>query len=91
MAQRYIPTLNVSQTDVSSGVYETGVIEKDGAHGSDLLSGTYPIRVIAYKADAPLAVSTTAMGNDSLNCTVELHIGEREIIGQGTFGYGILN
>jgi len=88
MAQRYIPTLNVSQTDVSSGVYETGVIEKDGPSGSDLLSGTYPIKVTAYKADVPLAVSTTGMGNNSLNYTVELHIGEREKIGQGTFGYG---
>jgi hypothetical protein len=74
MSQQYI-----SQTDVS----------EDGApHGSDLLSGSHPIKVIVYKADTPLPVLTTGIRN---NYTVELHIGEREKIGQGTFGYRILN
>ncbi len=85
MSQRYISTLDVSQTDVSADVHEkTGVIEGGGAPGSDLLSGSYPIKVIAYKADTPLPALTTGIRN---NYTVELHIGEREKIGQGTFGY----
>jgi hypothetical protein len=78
MSQRYILTSNVSETDVSDGIIEGG-----GRYGSDLLSGSHPIKVIAYKADSPLPLSTMGVGNS----TVELHIGEREIIGQGTFGY----
>ncbi len=74
MSQRYILT---TQTDVSDG---------GGRRGSDLLGGSYPIRVIAYKADSPLPLSAMGMGSNSLNHSVELHIGEREKIGQGTFG-----
>ncbi len=74
MSQRYI-----SQTDVSADVQQSD----GGPPGSDLLSGSYPIKVIAYKVDTPLPVLTTGIGN----YTVELHIGEREKIGQGTFGY----
>ncbi|CAF0943982.1 unnamed protein product [Adineta steineri] len=68
----------MSQTDMS-----TDVIEKNN---SDLLSGTYPIKVMAYKVDTPLSISTLGNGNNSMNYTIELHIGEREKIGQGTFG-----
>jgi hypothetical protein len=82
MAQRYISTPNVSQTGV-----HTGIIEEGGRCGNDLLSGSHPIKVIAYKADAPLTVLTTGIDNNSLNYTVELYIGEREKVGQGTFGY----
>jgi hypothetical protein len=89
MSQRYISTLNVSQIDVSTSVQETGVIDGGGARGSDLLSGSYPIKVVAYKAEAPVPTSTTSIGNTSVNYTIELHIGEREKIGQGTFGYRI--
>ncbi|CAF4448015.1 unnamed protein product, partial [Adineta steineri] len=73
ISQRYI-----SQIDMS-----TDVIEKNN---SDLLSGTYPIKVMAYKVDTPLSISTMGNGNNALNYTIELHIGEREKIGQGTFG-----
>jgi hypothetical protein len=84
MLQRYISKSNVSQTDVSANVHEAGVIEGGGPRGSDLLNGSYPIKVLAYKADTPLPVLPTGISN---NYTIELHIGEREKIGQGTFGY----
>ncbi len=73
MAQRY-----VSQLDISTNVQETGVID------NDLLSGSHPIKVTAYKAETTLPALSAGAGN---NDTVELHIGEREKIGQGTFGY----
>ena len=87
MSQRYITTLDVSQTDVSASTHETNGMERDRAHGNDLLNGTHPIKVMAYKVDTPLPISTMSMGNQLLNYAVELHIGEREQIGQGTFGY----
>lgn len=65
MSQRYITTLDVSQTDASADVY--------------------PNKVMVYKVDTPLSGLTIG------NSTVELHIGEREIIGQGTFGYWIFS
>ncbi|CAF0949074.1 unnamed protein product [Adineta ricciae] len=74
MAQRYILT-----TDESA-------VEKDESHGSDLLSGIHPIKVMAYKANTPVTTSTEASANSLSNSAVELHIGEREKVGQGTFG-----
>ena len=73
MAQRY-----VSQLDVTTDVQETSVTE------SDLLSGSHPIKVTAYSAETVLPASAAGAGN---NYAVELFIGEREKIGQGTFGY----
>lgn len=80
MSQRY-----VSQFDVSTDVHETDndVVDNDKTHGNDLLAGSQPIRVIAYRAETPLSTVSTGTSN----YTVELHIGEREKIGQGTFGY----
>ncbi|CAF1090278.1 unnamed protein product [Rotaria sp. Silwood1] len=87
MSQRYILTSNISQTDISNSVHEMDIIEEGGgSYGSDLLSGSYPIKVLAYKVDTPLPLSTTTSINSSLNYAVELQIGEREKIGQGTFG-----
>ncbi|CAF0752117.1 unnamed protein product [Rotaria sordida] len=87
MSQRYILTSNISQTDISNDVHEMDVIEESvGSYRNDLLSGSYPIKVMAYKVDTPLSLSATTSVNKSLNYTVELHIGEREKIGQGTFG-----
>jgi hypothetical protein len=60
------------------------VTENDGTHGNDLLSGSHLIKVTAYKAETALS---TGASNTSENSTVELYIGEREKIGQGTFGY----
>ena len=70
MSQQYI-----LQSDISSDIQEVGVIEKNASGGNDLLSGSYPIKVIVYKADTPVPVLTTGISN---NYTVELHIGERE-------------
>lgn len=69
MSQRYISsTLDVSQTEMED----------------DLLSGSHPFKVMAYKVDTSISGLTVTNGN---NQTVEIHIGEREKIGQGTFGY----
>ena len=65
----------ISQLDMSTDMQETNVIE------NDLLSGSQAIKVTAYRAETPLSVLATGME------TMELHIGEREKIGQGTFGY----
>ena len=88
LSQRYISTSHVSQTDLSANI---GLLEGDsggGPRGSDILSGSHPIKVLAYQADAPLPTSwMSTSGKTSSNYTVELQIGEREKIGQGTFGY----
>jgi hypothetical protein len=88
LSHRYISTSHVSQADLSANV---GVLEGDGGggpSGSDILSGSHPIKVLAYQADAPLPTSwMSTNGKTSSNYTVELQIGEREKIGQGTFGY----
>lgn len=73
------------QFDINVDGQETGIIEGRGKN--DLLSGSHPIRVIAYKAETPLSTLSTGLSN----YTVDLHIGEREKIGQGTFGYRIGN
>ena len=71
--------MTTTLSDIST-IRETGAIETSGPRGSDLLSGSFPIKVVAYKAETPLSTVTNG------NFTVELHIGEREKIGQGTFG-----
>ncbi|UJR36979.1 hypothetical protein I4U23_029687 [Adineta vaga] len=87
MAQRYIATLDVSQADARFDVHETNVLEKDEMQSGDLLSGIHTIKVMAYKVESSSSsVSTLGYGNNLLNSTVELHIGEREKVGQGTFG-----
>ena len=74
MSQRYIAQFDVQETDT---------VENDGTHGNDLLAGSQSIRVLAYRAETPLSTVSTGMRN----YTMELQIGEREKIGQGTFGY----
>lgn len=72
------------QFEINADGQETGIIEGGGkAQGNDLLSGSHPIRVIAYRAETPLSTLSTGLSN----YTMDLHIGEREKIGQGTFGY----
>ena len=84
VANRYISTSNVSQTDLSSRLE---MIEGGERRGSDLLSGSTTIKVIAYRADAPLPSSwAMTSAHSTSNYTIELQIGEREKIGQGTFG-----
>ena len=87
MSQRYILPSNISRIDTSADEHEIDFVDNRRPHGSDLLSGSFPIKVIAYKVNVPLPVSTTNISNRVLNYTIELHIGEREKIGQGTFGY----
>ena len=72
-ANRSISKLNISQSDLSQ---QAEMIE-----GNDFLSGSLPMKIIAYRAEAPFSSHPTS------NFAVELQIGEREKIGQGTFGY----
>ena len=53
MAQRYI-----SQLDVTTNVQETSVIE------NDLLSGSHPIKITAYRAETVLPALSTGAGNN---------------------------
>ncbi|CAF3341897.1 unnamed protein product [Rotaria socialis] len=77
MSQRYMLTSNISQTDINTSKNEIDVIEGDGSH---------PIKVIAFKVDTPLSAAISTNIHNPLNNAIELHIGEREMIGQGTFG-----
>lgn len=75
------------QADIDTSINEINVTEGDGSRGNDLLSELHPIKVIAFKVDPPSMASTAASSYNLLNRAMELHIGEREKIGQGTFGY----
>ena len=78
MTQRHIPTTNVLQPDV---------VQRGGPpHGSSSMIGANPIKVMAYKAELP-SIAEAAATTTSSNDAIELHIGEWEQIGQGTFGY----
>ncbi|CAF3993439.1 unnamed protein product [Rotaria magnacalcarata] len=75
MSQRYMLTSNISQTNINTGKNEIDITEGDGSH---------PIKVIAFKVDTPLSAATSTNICNPLNNAIELHIGEREMIGQVT-------
>jgi len=73
----------MSQRHISQIDAHVDLDEVPSSHSNDLLAGSYTIKVLAYKADSSL--------NSTNECSVELHIGEREKIGQGTFGFELFS